>query len=339
MKVAIGYRTINNPWGGGNQFAKSLSKYLLDKGHFVTNSLKDKDIDLILLTDPRRRSENVSFGSLDIILYLLFKNPKALVVHRINECDERKNTRLMNVKLKIANYICDHTVFIASWLKNLDLWNKSTSYNVILNGADKKIFKHKKKLIWDGNSQLKLITHHWGGNLLKGFDIYSILDNLLGKEKYKKLFKFTYVGNLPRNFTFDNSVYKKPLNSFDMAEEMQNHHVYLTASINEPAGMHHIEGALCGLPLLYRDSGALPEYCEGFGLIFNESNFLEKLKQIRNEYFYYKKNLNNYPHNSIKMSAEYEQLFFRLIQNKDILLKKRNLLRNPFKFFLNIFLF
>ena len=32
MKVAIGYRTINNPWGGGNQFAKSLSKYLLDKG-------------------------------------------------------------------------------------------------------------------------------------------------------------------------------------------------------------------------------------------------------------------------------------------------------------------
>ena len=57
--------------GGGNQFAKSLSKYLIDKGHIVTNKLNDKDIDLILLTDPRRRSENVSFGNFDIIFFII----------------------------------------------------------------------------------------------------------------------------------------------------------------------------------------------------------------------------------------------------------------------------
>ena len=170
MKVAIGYNIIDQPWGGGNQFAKSLSKFLLEKGHKVTNKLEDKDIDIILLTDPRKKSKNVSFGTIDIIFYLLFKKSKAIIVHRINECDERKNTKLMTLKLKLANYICDHTIFIASWLKKLDLWEKNKSYDVILNGGDKSIFNSSKNLNWDGSSPLKIITHHWGGNLFKGFD-------------------------------------------------------------------------------------------------------------------------------------------------------------------------
>ena len=338
MKVAIGYNIIDQPWGGGNQFAKSLSKFLLEKGHTVTNKLEDKDIDIILLTDPRKKSKNVSFGTIDIIFYLLFKKSKAIIVHRINECDERKNTKLMNLKLKLANYICDHTIFIASWLKKLDLWEKNKSYDVILNGGDKSIFNSSKNLNWDGSSPLKIITHHWGGNLFKGFDIYSKLDNLLGMEKYKNLFKFTYIGNLPKNFRFNNTIYKQPISSTIISDELQNNHIYLTASMNEPAGMHHIEGALCGLPILYRDSGALPEYCNGYGLMFNENNFIEKLNLIRKNYFDYKKSLVNYPHNSLKMSSEYEQLFLKLIINKDIICRRRNLFKNPLKLILNIFL-
>ena len=103
--------------------------------------------------------------------------------------------------------------------------------------------------------------------------------------------------------------------------------------------MHHIEGALCGLPILYRNSGALPEYCEGFGLMFDKTNFLEKLNLIRKDYLFYKKKIIHYPYNSLQMSIQYENLFFKLISNKNNILKKRNLLRNPFKFLLNIFLF
>ena len=33
--------------------------------------------------------------------------------------------------------------------------------------------------------------------------------------------------------------------------------------------MHHIDGALLGLALLYRHSGALPEYCSGYGESFS----------------------------------------------------------------------
>ena len=44
MKISIGTNIKEGPWGGGNLFAINLKKYLEDKGHVVTNDLKDKDM-------------------------------------------------------------------------------------------------------------------------------------------------------------------------------------------------------------------------------------------------------------------------------------------------------
>lgn len=162
MKVAIGYHLQSGPWGGGNSFACSLSRALVERGDLVVNTLDDPDIDLILLTDPRGRSPQVSFHAGTILRYLLKVNSDALVVHRINECDERKGTRNMNRMLRRANYVADHTVFIATWLKDLDLWRNESGSSVILNGADTGIFNEKYYRPWGGNEPLRLVTHHWG---------------------------------------------------------------------------------------------------------------------------------------------------------------------------------
>ena len=74
LKLAIGYEIKNGSWGGGNQFAKSLIKALIDNGHKVTNNLIDNDIDIILMTDPRSYNDEITFGSLEIIKYLILKN-------------------------------------------------------------------------------------------------------------------------------------------------------------------------------------------------------------------------------------------------------------------------
>ena len=58
MKVSIGSKIVNGPWGGGNLFVKNLSNFLINNGHNVIYDLSDKDIDLILLTDPRSRKES-----------------------------------------------------------------------------------------------------------------------------------------------------------------------------------------------------------------------------------------------------------------------------------------
>ena len=44
MKISIGTRTKDGPWGGGNLFAINLKNFLEDKGITVINSL---DLSLI----------------------------------------------------------------------------------------------------------------------------------------------------------------------------------------------------------------------------------------------------------------------------------------------------
>ncbi len=336
MKIAIGYKLNDGPWGGGNQFAISLKKKLLEEGHQVFFNLSRNDLDIILLTDPRKRSSCVSFSSGDIIKYLIFKNSKAIVLHRINECDERKKTIHMNFLLRLANYSADHTIFIASWLKDLNLVQKKAKYTVILNGGNNKLFDMRNNVKWDKKGPLKLVTHHWGGNYMKGFDVYNKLDNFLANKKVKEKIQFTYIGNLPKNFYFKNSTHIRPLSGKKLARELSNHHVYLTASINEPAGMHHIEGALSGLPLIFRKSGALPEYCNGYGLSFENDDFLQKINLMRRDYSKFKKVLQKYPHTAEEMCSKYVLLFNKLLKDKERIVKSRKIFRNPFKFLINI---
>ena len=54
MKISIGYELIDGPWGGGNSFAIQLKNYMEKNDIQVVNTLKDEDIDIILLTEPRR---------------------------------------------------------------------------------------------------------------------------------------------------------------------------------------------------------------------------------------------------------------------------------------------
>ena len=339
MKIAIGYKLISSSWGGGNQFATSLVSKAREKGYEMTFSLQDKNIDIILLTDPRTYTSSVSFGAFEIIWYLLFKNKRALVVHRINECDEIKNTYHVNKLLKWSNYCADYTVFISNWLKELDIYEDRKDSKVILNGGDPKVFKDYGYPQWDGISPLKIVTHHWSSNYMKGFAVYKELDNLLMKPEWSDKIEFTYIGNLPEGFTFKKSKHVPPINGKKLGDELSKHHLYISASINEPAGMHHIEGILCGLPIVYRNSGALPEYCNGYGVSFFNENFLPALKKIMNNYNFYKNNVSKYPNTADQMTKKYLDLFSLLLRKRNEIIKERNLLRSPLIIIKNFLIF
>jgi hypothetical protein len=331
MKVALGYRPVDGPWGGGNRFAVVLAAALRRTGHEVVYALCENHIDIILLTDPRCRHPSAAFGPGAVLRYLLLRNPRALVVHRINECDERKNSRGMNRLLRRANYCADHTVFVGTWLKDLPLWEcrPDARYSVITNGADTGVFNREEWSPWRGHGALRLVTHHWGGNWMKGFDIYQRLDEMLAEPAWKGRIEFTYVGNLPRGFAFRNARYVAPLDGKALAAELRTHHAYVTASMNEPGGNHQNEGALCGLPLLYRRSGCLPEYCDGFGVSFDKTDFESSLQQLIAEYDSLVAAMTAYPHTAERTCANYLALFDELIKSRNQILASRHLWRNP----------
>lgn len=325
MKIAIGSNIQTGAFGGGNQFAVSLSRFLLQKGVDIVYDLKDDNIDLILLTEPRKYLRISAFDNVDILKYLL-KKRDTLVVHRINECDERKGTRGINKFLIHANLYTDHTIFIGTWLANLYIKNRfpHKNYSVILNGADSKIFNRERRKKWERGFPIKIVTHHWAGNWFKGFDVYCFLDNLLEKPNWKGKIEFTYIGNLPKNIKFKNAKIVPACYGEELASRIKENHIYLTASLNEPAGMHHIEGALCGLPLLYRNSGSFSEYCSGFGVSFNGvDDFEASLLNIMDNYVLYFNKMSEYSNTAEKMCEQYYSLFLSLLEKRELIAKFR----------------
>ncbi|MFX0134713.1 MAG: glycosyltransferase, partial [Candidatus Hodarchaeota archaeon] len=285
-----------------------------------------------------------SFDLIDAIKYILTK-ADTIVVFRINECDKRKGHRIELLdRLIIENAkISDKVIFISNWLKQLFLAKEDTLVDksvVIVNGADKSIFNSIGCQKWNRQEPLKIVTHHWGAHWFKGFDVYLTLDNLIGNE-YKGKVEFTFIGNINKKIKFKNTAVIPPISGKRLAEEIKKNHIYLTASINEPAGMHHIEGASCGLPILYRNSGALPEYCDGYGISFNGPlDFEKKLKEMMRKYDFFSKKVRNYRNNAKKMLEGYYKLFSDLINKKKDIIKKRKLNRmDLYKFMLFITIF
>ena len=66
MKISIGTNIKEGPWGGGNLFAINLKNYLESNGCEVINHLFHNDIDIILLTEPRKTSESSAFTHIDV---------------------------------------------------------------------------------------------------------------------------------------------------------------------------------------------------------------------------------------------------------------------------------
>lgn len=329
MKISIGSKIVDGPWGGGNLFIKNMTEYLVSQGHEVINSLSESNIDLILLTDPRNKRESSStFNHIDIAKYKKYVNKNVKVVQRINECDERKGTNGVNELYLTASKVADKVIFVSSWLENiyLDLGMSKEKTIVILAGANRNIFNDKDSSEWIENTKLKLVTHHWSSNENKGFKYYQEINKLIKSEKWKDKIEFTYIGNINPDYDLSNTRILKPLSGKELATEIKKNHIYITGTINEPSGNHHIEAAQCGLPILYLESGGVPEYCQEYGVGF-KNNIEKSLELLINNYQEYRNKLKNYPHNSDKMCNDFLFCFEELVNENSTLKNEKTTLK------------
>lgn len=305
-------------YGGGNQFEKTLVEYLNRSGHTVTFTLRKSAIDLILMIHPSRKLRIINFDINEIRRYL-FYHPNTLLVHRVNTCDERRGYGNENEITLEANQSADYTIFISSFLRDLYIRNGFDAKHphcVILNGADEKVFNPEGRADWKPNKKLKIVTHHWSTAHTKGFDVYERLDLLIGTKPFSDLLEFTFIGNIPKGLYFKHTNIIQPVAGPELSQALKQNHIYLTASRNEPAGMHHIEGMRCGLPVLFLNSGASPEYCSPYGVEFNLINFEEKLLEMREHYPELSQKVLDCPYTGDWMAAEYEALFKELVAQR-----------------------
>lgn len=284
MRIFFNRVPRQEPYGGGNQFLAAMVDTLKMRGHEVVFHLV-KDVDVIFLMDPR--PGDIGYSIEHVVNYKQ-AFPRTKIVHRINECDQRKGTNFMDSLLIRSSEVADEVIFISKWLQEY-FKDKGITKNshVIYNGCDTKIFKPENK------SQLKkpvsIVTHHWSDNWMKGFDIYTQIDKYLGDHP-EAGFSFTYVGRYWNGYKPISTRLVSPLHGKLLANELVKHDIYVTASRWEPCGMHHVEGVACGMPVLYhKEGGGINELCKKHGEGFSSfEEFLEKLNLIVKNYDLYR---------------------------------------------------
>ena len=294
-KIMFNLRPPQGSFGGGAFFVKNMSDYLKNKGFDVVYSL-EQDIDLIFIIDPRKGDHKIN--GLDEILKYKQDNNNCKLLYRVNECDSKREVSI-NIEPLLVRAIesVDYVVYITEWLKTYfhnkyPQLNKENKGYVVVNGCNDKIFRPLDNMCNVDNigNPIKLVTHHWSNNYNKGFKVYNALDNFLNLEEYKDMFSLTFIGNYNPRYIPKNIKIIPPTQGEELCKLLNAHDIYLTASINEPCGMHFIEGLSCGLPVLYdTKGGGIVETAKKYGFGFSNMNeLLDGLKLIKENYNEYK---------------------------------------------------
>lgn len=278
--LAISMKPARGPWGGASPFVHQLRALLNNRGWRVRFDLECNP-DIILVIDPRRDNPAKKFGLVDLEKFRA-THPHVPILHRVNECDQRKGTNDIDELLRRTHLLSDYTVFISDWLRDYFAarwFDPARPHACIYNGSDPR-FYHPIGYRFPRNGEpVRIVTHHWSDNPLKGFDVYEQLDNLIA-DGHLPGFEFWVIGRWPSRIKWRAAKLFGPMTGRPLGDHLRQCHIYLTASRWEPCGMHHVEGAQCGLPLLYHeDGGGINEAGRRYGLGFRD-NLVEQLREM-----------------------------------------------------------
>jgi hypothetical protein len=269
LRIAINVKPVAGPWGGGNQFARQLAAHLRARGHQVSHRLWPWT-QRILLVAPRP-FQNVTFDVDDIHRFKA-RHPSVRCVHRINQTNLGRGTTNVDDLFRRANEVADATVFISAWVRDyfVERWFAADRpHTVIHNGADPSVFFAAPEP-WDRREPCRLVTHHWSDNWNKGFAVYQEVDRLIADGELPG-FALTIIGRWPKEIAWRAAATHPAVPPGQLGEQLRRHHLYLTAAVAEAGGMHHIEGAQCGLPLVYHeDGGGVVELGRQYGVAFRD---------------------------------------------------------------------
>lgn len=287
--IHILWEFISGPWGGGNQFLKALKEELGQRRQYAD---EPGNADIILFN---------SHHHLDKALQLKRRYPEKLFIHRIDGPifhARGENGRKTDDKIFRCNrLIADGTIFQSRWSmeESHQLGLKDKAFETcIVNAPDPAIFhpgpESPETAAEKTEKKIRLVATSWSSNERKGFDAYHHLDEHLDFSRYS----MTFIGNTDSPFRNIRTI--APLPSNQLAEELRNHDLFISASKMESCSNSFLEAMHCGLPALARNNSSHPELLGTNGLLFNGTqDILDRIEQISKELPFYKKRIKNIP--------------------------------------------
>lgn len=314
-RVAINMRPTSSPWGGGNQWLRQMVRYLTGRGFEVVFDL-ERRVDAIVLVDPRVEGL-VRFGPEDIKAYKA-RWPDVVCLHRVNECDARKGTDVMDELLAGANKVADFTVFVSDWLRQYHIarwFDASRPHAVIANGADPAVFHPLGAEPFVPGQPFRLVTHHWSDNWMKGFDVYRQVDELIAGGKLPGT-ELWVIGRWPKELRWKAARTNGAVQGPALGRLLRRCQAYLTASRSEPGPMHPIEGAQCGLPVVYHEEGGgTVELVRSFGVPFRD-DVRSAILDLRERYAELRSSVLRHAPSGDRMCLEYGRVLYPLLAER-----------------------
>lgn len=323
MKINIQYEFKNGPWGGGNQFLKALKGELIRQGVYEESIEK---ANICLVNSYPFRNFNFFINPIKNKL----KNKDFKIIYRLdglfykNRLDE-KQKKIDNICKFFANNFVDGIIYQTKWIREIQQdygIDRNIKNDIIINAPDKNIF-FKKNIDLKNDEKIKLVSTCWAINKRKGFKYYKWLDENLDFTKYE----MTFVGNSP--IKFKNIKKLDPLNTEELAKELEKKHIFISAAFDEPCSNSIIEAMHVGLPVIGHNSGGTPEVVGKGGEFFStEEELLIAIEKVSKNYNFYKNNI-NLP-NIEEIAQKYYSFFEEIYNNK----KKVKIKRIKYIFFL-----
>jgi len=303
LKVNIFFDFQDGPWGGGNQFFKTLRK------EFRALGIYEEDVEkanCVLF---------YSYQKLNKVIELKKKYPDKFFIHRLGTVLQYHRGGQWKIMDKMivwtANELADKVIFISEWLRQelTRLGFNNKNHQVIVNAADGSIFNQNGQRTFDPK-KIKLITTSWSTNKNKGFDIYKYLDDSLDFSKYE----MTFVGNAPVSFKKIKTLAPRP--SEQLAEELRKNDIYISATRYDAYPNSIVEALACGLPVVAIKNGGNPEIISaGGGELFDgEKNILNIIDKVAGNYEHYQKQI-KHP-TAREITLQYETEMIKLAQRK-----------------------
>jgi len=270
MKIHILYPFKEGPWGGANQFLKAIKAYLEKKGCYENNP---KKADIILF--------NGSPSALLLLIKDLYKlkklNPTKLIFVRLDGpifLIRDNDLEIDQAFYDLNNATADGMIFQSDWSKEKNFsqgMGENSFESTIINAPNPNIFNKNNKKLFDDNKKIRLVATSWSSNIKKGFATYKWLDDNLDFSRYEMRF----IGNSPRIFT--NIKHIPPLETTQLAQELKNSDIFITASQKDPCSNSLIEALHCGLPAIVLKDGGHPELLGNGGEVFTNAEEIPAL--------------------------------------------------------------
>lgn len=273
-RLSIFHEYAPPPSGGGHQFMRALETEFKRRGLIIENNTLSRATPVCLFN-----SFNFDFKRLR-----RQRHTGCRMVHRVDGpigvyrgFDDGTDRKIEAINRELA----DATIFQShySLLKHQELGLTFKVPVVIPNAPDPAIFSATGRRSLDPNGKIRLISVSWSDNTNKGAPVYQWLDEHLDWARYD----YTFIGRSP--VTFRNIRMIAPVASVDLARELREHDLYITASKNDPCSNSLLEALACGLPALYLNSGGHPEIAGEAGLSFTTpEEIIDLLKSISCNY-------------------------------------------------------